>query len=216
MLRVLAKLLLLILPLTACAQSPSATPRAGVDYEVLEQGQRWLPVVKGRMEVVEFFAYWCGHCAHFQPMVDTWKKTKPKDVDFTYVPAVYDDAANSYASAYFAAEIADVLPKTHSQLFAAIHQEGNLPTSNATIDEMGTYFAERGLNRAKMIALMESKQVAERMKHAHAFAVANKLQKTPLLVLNGKYVISGQTLEDRLRTVDALIIQERKAAAGKR
>ena len=36
--RFFAWLLLLILPLTACAQAPAGPPQAGVDYEVLKEG----------------------------------------------------------------------------------------------------------------------------------------------------------------------------------
>ena len=209
--RAFAWLLLLILPLTACAQAPAGPPQPGVDYEVLPQGQRWQPPKAGRIEVVEVFAYWCHHCADFQSMVDTWKKTKPADVDFHYVPAAFDPE-DTYARAYFAAESAKAVAKVHQPLFDAIHERGSLPRSNATLDELGTWFAQLGLTRAKMVASMQSPAVDARMTQARDFAVANRVSGTPTLIVNGKYVIRSRRLEDRMRVVDALVAMERAAA----
>jgi thiol:disulfide interchange protein DsbA len=214
MTRFFAWLLLLALPLTACAQAPAGPPRVGLDYEVLEGGQRWQPAPDGKIEVVEVFAYWCPHCADFQSMVDTWKKTKPADVNFVYLPAAFDPE-DAYARAYFAADLAKAVPKIHQPLFDAIHEEGALPRSNVSIDELGTWFGQRGLNRAKMVASMRSKEVDARMVRARAFAVANRVNSTPTLVVNGKYIVRARRLEDRLRVVDALVAMERAAAKAR-
>lgn len=209
MIRSLLLSLLLVLPSTACAQAPSAAPQPGVDYEVLEQGQRW-QAPNGKIEVAEVFAYWCSHCADFQPMVDAWKKKVPADVSFTYVPAAFD-LEDAYGKAYFAAEAAKAVANIHQPLFDAIHEEGALPR-NATVDELGTWFGQRGLNRAKIVASMQSKEVAGRMARANAFAVANRVKGTPTLIVNGKYVVRSRTLEERMRVVDALVAIERAAA----
>lgn len=211
MTRFLAWLLLLTLPLAACAQAPAGPPRVGLDYEVLEGGQRWQQAPDGKIEVVEVFAYTCPHCADFQPMVDAWKKTKPADVNFVYLPAAFDPE-DAYARAYFAVDLAKALPKTHQALFDAIHEQGALPRSNASIDELGTWFGQHGLNRAKMVASMRSKDVDARMARARAFAIANRVGSTPTLIVNGKYIVRARRLEDRWRVVDGLIAMERAAA----
>jgi thiol:disulfide interchange protein DsbA len=204
-------LLLLLLPLTACAQKAPAVPlQVGVDYEVLDKGQRWQPA-NGKIEVVEVFAYWCPHCADFQTLIDDWKKTMPADVSFSYVPAAFEPE-DAYGKAYFAADAAKAVAKIHQPLFDAIHEDGELPRTNATLDEIGTWFAKRGLNRARMVGLMQSKEVAAQMTRARAFAVANRVVGTPSLVVNGKYVVRAQTYNDRIRVLDALIALERAAA----
>lgn len=213
--RLFAWLLLLLLPLNACAQAPAptGTPQAGVDYEVLPQGQRWAPAKPGRIEVAEVFAYWCHHCADFQPRVDAWNKTRPADVDFVYVAAAFDPE-DAFARAYFAAEIAKVLPRVHQGLYDAIHQTGSLPRSNASVDEIGAWFGRQGLNAAKLTASMRSPAVDERMRRAREFMIANRVGGTPTLVVNGKYVVRTRRQEDRMRVVDALIAMERAAMAS--
>jgi thiol:disulfide interchange protein DsbA len=205
-------LLLLLLPLSACAQAPAGPLVVGEDYEVLDKGQRW-QAPNGKIEVVEVFAYWCSHCAAFQPYVDTWKKKIPADVSFAYVPAAFDQE-DVYGKAYFAAESAKAVAKIHQPMFDAVHEEGMLPR-NATVDEIGTWFAQRGLNRARMVGSMQSKAVAAQMTRARDFAVANRVGGTPTLVVNGKYVVRTRSNEDRIRVLDALIALER-AAASKR
>lgn len=209
--RLLAGLVLLcLLPLAACGQSAPTPLQEGVDYEVLKAGQRWQKP-DGRIEVVEVFAYWCPHCDDFQPMVDAWKRKMPSDVRFAYVPAAFD-LEDTYATAYFAAERAGAVPRIHQAMFDAIHREGMLPRSNPTVDELGTWFGQRGLNRARMVGLLSSAEVAAQVQAARRFMLANHVKSTPTLVVNGKYVVRTPRQEDRFRVVDALIAMERAAA----
>ena len=207
-------LLLCALPLTACGQSAALVPREGVDYEVLKQGQRWQKP-DGKIEVVEVFAYWCPHCDDFQPMADAWKRTMPADVRFAYVPAAFDPE-DSYARAYFAAERAGAVAKIHQPMFDAVHRKGTLPHSNPTNDELGTWFGQHGLNRARIVALLSSAEVAAQVQAARRFMGANHVSSTPTLVVNGKYVVRTSRPEDRFRVVDALVAMERAAGAAKK
>ena len=192
-------MLLLLLPLIACAQV------LGDDYETLGEGsRRWAPAQPGKVEVVELFAYTCGHCADFHPLIDAWKKKAPKHVRFSYVPATFD-MENAYARAYFAAEKAGVLDRVHGPLFKAIHEDGTVPKHNATVDELATFFATLGLDRAKMAALMRSPEVDASMERAREFAVANKLGVTPSVLVDGRYLLNGNSKEDRMRILDELV-----------
>lgn len=191
--------LLLLLPLTACAQV------FGDDYETLGEGsQRWTPAQAGKVEVVELFAYTCGHCADFHPLIETWKAKAPKHVRFSYVPATFD-MDNAYARAYFAAEKAGVLDRVHGALFKAIHEDGTVPKYNATVDELAMFFESQGLDRAKMATLMRSPEVDASMQRARDFAVANKLGSTPSVLVDGRYLLNGRSAEDRLRILDELV-----------
>lgn len=216
MLRFALSLAFLILPLSACGQTASsAQAQAGETYELAPKPGTWLPE-KGKIEVVEYFSYTCGHCAQFQPMVDAWKKNLPKDVVFRYLPNAYD-VEFPYSRAYFAAEAAGALPKVHNDLFVAIHEDGRVPRNNATIDELAAYFAQRGLDREKMSAAMRSVAVTEQMKRAKQFVIDKRLGGTPTLVVAGKYVIKGETYREYLENLDKAIAMERanRAAAAK-
>jgi protein dithiol oxidoreductase (disulfide-forming) len=130
-------------------------------------------------------------------------------VRFTYVPAVFssDDA---FARAYFAAEDAGALGRTHDALFRAIHDEQIL-ASNATLDEIAWFYGEHGLVPAKMKAAMTSPATTARLQRARDFALRSGVEGTPSLVINGRYRVRGRTHDDTLRIASQLIAQLRAA-----
>jgi len=208
MTRRLAILLLLLLPLLACAQSP--TPVEGEDYVVIPGGQPWAPR-NGRIEVVEVFAYTCPHCANFQPKLEAWQRKLPRDVRVSYVPAAYNPNDN-YGRAYFAAEQLGVLGRTHAELFEAIHTAQTVPMSHASIDELATFYRAQGVDTARFKAAIDGPAVAAKMQHARDFVLASGLEGTPTLIVDGKYRVQASTHEEALRVADQLIAMERAAA----
>jgi thiol:disulfide interchange protein DsbA len=199
-------LLALLLPLAAAAsQPPAAKPAplvAGTDYIEIPGGTPYQPL-DGKVEVVEIFAYWCHHCADFQPKVEAWKRTLPANVRFTYVPAAFD-SADPFARAYFAADMAGALGKTHHALFSAIHEEESLP-KNASIDQIAAFYGRLGLDTAKMKASMQGFVVGGKLVKARDFAIRSGLEGTPTLIVNGKYRIKGRNYDEQLRIADQLI-----------
>lgn len=207
MIRRLALLLFVSLPLLAGAQS--SAPVQGEDYVVIPDGQPWMPL-DGKIEVVEIFSYTCHHCAEFQPELEAWQRKLPRDVRVSYVPAAYDPGDN-YARAYFAAEQLGVLGKTHAELFAAIHSAQSVPMSNASLDELATFYQQQGVDGAGFKAAASSPPVAAKLRHAREFAIASGLKGTPTLIVDGKYRVQAPTHEEALRVADQLIAMERAA-----
>jgi thiol:disulfide interchange protein DsbA len=204
-LSVLLALALLWLP--ALAQHHDHDHGAAEGYELIEDGLRLAPA-DGRIEVVEVFAYTCGHCANFQPLVDAWLRKLPDDVRFTYLPTAYDPN-DAYARSYFAAESLGVLKRIHGEAFIAIHRNQSLPPRGATASEMAAFAAEHGADPDRFLAAMASAETDARMAAARTFAVRNGVYGTPTLVINGKYRVQGRTLSDTLRIADQLIARER-------
>jgi thiol:disulfide interchange protein DsbA len=200
-------LALLAWPVAQATASPDA-PVAGTDYVVIEDGQPYRPL-KGRIEVVEVFGYWCIHCAHFQPEIDAWKRKLPRDVRFTYVPAIFHDN-DPFARAYFAAERTGALARTHQALFDAVHVQQTL-AKNASVDELAAFYAAQGFPAPRMQAAMQDPAVNAQLAHAKAFALRSGVTSTPTLVVNGKYRVGGRTADERLRIAAALVAMERKA-----
>ena len=207
MIRFLAALFALLLPLSALAATPAAAPVAGEDYVLIDDGQPYQPLAGRKIEVVEVFGYWCHHCAEFQPHVEAWKQKLPADVRFTYVPAVFSDD-DPFARAYFAAADAGTLDRTHDELFRAIHDDRIL-ASNATIDEIAWFYGEHGLVPAKVKAAMTSPATTTRLQGARDFALRSGVEGTPSLVINGRYRVRGRTHDDTLRIASQLIAQLR-------
>jgi thiol:disulfide interchange protein DsbA len=208
----LASLLLACLPMASgLAQGRTAPPPVveGVDYVVIPDGRPW-QLLDGKIEVAEVFAYPCGHCRNFHPLVEAWKNTLPRDVRFSYVPAAFD-LQDRYARAFFAAEAQRALGKTHDATFRAIHDTQALPARGASTDEIAMFYAGLDVDAARFKAAMASPAMNARMDDARDFAVRTGVEGTPTVIINGRYRVQGRTLQDILRITDALIVQARAA-----
>lgn len=207
-------LVLCLLPLSALAQPfAPGTPRPGVDYEVLPTAQATYG--KGKIEVAEVFSYGCIHCFHFQPIVNTWKKTMPADVRWEYVPAAFGGAFDSFARAFLAAQILGVQPKTHDAVFKAVFVDHMI--NSAEPEELADMYAKLGVDRAKFLKTIQGPEVTAKLAHARDFALRTGISGTPTIVVNGKYRVDGNNqggLEGIFKTVDFLIAAERELAAS--
>lgn len=184
-------------------------PVAGTDYVVIENGQPFNQVA-GSIEVAEVFAYSCGHCAAFEPLVKAWKARLPADVNFVAVPAVFDER-DQFPRAFYASQAMGTLEQTHDATFAAIHLERRLrPIDGA--DAIAAFYAGLGVDAARFTSTMQSFAVNANLGRARQFAVRSGVQATPTMVVGGKYRVTGGTsLEDVLRITDHLVAMERAA-----
>ncbi|MFA6985480.1 MAG: thiol:disulfide interchange protein DsbA/DsbL [Arenimonas sp.] len=226
MLRRLLAPVLFLASLAACAQPatppptakpatrPAAAapaPRLGTDYEVLPVPQPKYGV--GRIEVAEVFSYRCIHCAEFQPLINTWKKTMPADARWEYVPAVFGGSWDDFARAYFAADILGVHKKTHDAAFKGIFVDELIKTG--TPEEIADMYAKFGVDRAKFLGTMQSFGVTAKLNRARQFALRTGVSATPTIIINGKYRVTAtrdRGFAGMLATVDYLIARERAAA----
>lgn len=232
MLRRLLAPVLFFVSLAACAQPaaptaakpaarpaptmPSFVPQAGKDYTVLATPQPTFGV--GRLEVAEVFSYRCIHCAEFQPKVNAWKKSFPADARFEYVPAVFGGTWDTFARAYFAAQVLGVQPRTHDLVFKGVFVD-NI-AGEGKLEDIAAMYARWGVDKAKMLATMNSFGVTAKLNRAKQFAMRTGVNSTPTLIVAGKYrveVTPERGFDGMIATTNWLLAQERaaKAAAAK-
>lgn len=199
--------LTLCLPLALAAQ-PAAALESGRDYMVLNPAQ--MPETKGKVEVVEFFAYTCPHCFELEPDLNAWARKLPKDVVLKRVPAVFSEKWEPMARAYYALEALGLLEKMHGDVFNAIHvDEKDITSAEAFLD----WAAKRGVNRARLSDAFNSFGVAAKVARAKQMSKAYRLTGVPALAVGGKYLTSASMTgshQKALEAVDALIAMERR------
>ncbi|WP_133500548.1 thiol:disulfide interchange protein DsbA/DsbL [Cognatilysobacter terrigena] len=205
-----AAVALLALPLATVAAP--RTPVQGEDYEVLETAAPYQPV-KGTVEVAEVFGYPCPHCAHFEPVLESWVRTLPKQARFVAVPADFRSDWIPYARAYFAAQNLGVAQRTHAAMYAALHTDETLPLSGAAPDEIATFYQRYGIAPAKFIAAYNAPAVDAQMKRAHDFIVRSQVDGTPTLIVAGRYKVTSDTRDGQLATALWLVQREIASAA---
>ena len=202
--------------------TPDATATAGTtaadglvggrDYVDIANGMPFAPKA-GTIEVVEVFGYTCPHCAHFEPMLEAWAAKQPPDVNLVRVAAPFGGWWQPFAKGYYAAESLGLVEKTHAAMFTAIHEEKALPTppTIATDKQVAGFYKQHGVEPVAFEQRMNSPEVAQQLARAGAFLARSGADSTPTMVVDGKYRVIGQSPEDTLRIVDALVARERAA-----
>ncbi|MDT8281435.1 MAG: thiol:disulfide interchange protein DsbA/DsbL, partial [Gammaproteobacteria bacterium] len=108
------KLLVFLLLITSSTMIHAADYKEGVDYKRVAIQ----PTDTGdTIEVLEFFWYGCPHCYHFEPYISDWKKTKPANVEFVRVPAVFRPDWEIQARTYYALSNMGVIEDLHIRIF---------------------------------------------------------------------------------------------------
>ena len=207
----LSLLLLILLPLAACAADKKAPPVEGEDYVLIDGGQPYAPLA-GKVEVAEVFGYTCPHCAHFEPTLEAWTAKQPAYVRVTPVPAAFGGFWDAFARAYFAADTLGVAKRSHRAMFDAIHEKHTVPTQNVAPEELAAFYVAYGVPQQRFI---KSAAVEDKVKAAREFATRAKIPGTPALVVNGRYLITARDYTDMLRVADYLIAREHAAPAAR-
>ncbi len=206
--------LLVMLPLAACAATPANAPLVeGKDYERIAKSGPFQPLA-GKIEVVEVFGYTCPHCAHFEPQLEAWAAKLPADVRFTPVPAAFGGVWDAWALAYYAADEVGVAKRSHAAVFKALHEDGSLPMQNVSTDELANFYTAYGVSADRYKQALRGDAVQKKVAEARAFAQRTQVPGTPAIIINGQYLVRGNSFEDQLRVASKLI-SEARARGGR-
>jgi thiol:disulfide interchange protein DsbA len=185
---------------------------AGKNYFLVDPPQ---PTATGdKVEVLEVFSYACVHCAHFQPYAEKLRAALPAYAEFDYMPAVFTPQWEPFARAFYTAQSLGVLKETHQALFDAIHRD-HLPMRS--IEDLATFYAKHGVDRAKFLAASGSFEVERKLARARDIVRADGIDGTPSIVVNGKYRATGASAggyEQLIELVKWLVEKEHAAKAG--
>lgn len=207
----LAGLLLAVPAFAADTAAPATNWEAGKNYFAITPAQ---PTATGsKVEVLEVFSYACPHCAHFQPYAEQIKQSLPAGAVFGYMPAIFNPTWEPYARAYYTAESLGVVDKTHQDLFDALHRD-HIPMR--TIDDLATFYAEHGVDKAKFLATANSFEVESKLSRAREMVKNYGVDGTPSIIVNGKYRVTGASAGGYPQLIDLvnyLVKQELEASS---
>jgi thiol:disulfide interchange protein DsbA len=217
--RLVAALLAMLITGSVFAQP---APVVGRDYSLINPPQ----ATDGkRIEVIEFFWYGCIHCYHLEAPLKAWLKRKPADVEFRYVPAIFDSASWSpLARAYYALDAMGLGEKYHDDIFHAIHRDGQ----KAMVTDprvLADWLATKGVDKQKFLDTYNSFAVNGRTQRSMDMTRAYDVPGTPTLVVDGKYLTAPSmtvnpnnsvNYERFFQVLDQLIARARKERAGQK
>jgi thiol:disulfide interchange protein DsbA len=181
---------------------------AGKDYMAL---QTPMPIsVPGKIEVIEFFGYWCPHCMAFEPKLESWIKTLPADVAFKRIPVAWQNGQMAYQKLFYALEAMGVNNDVHLKVFKALQEQHLRLDGDANIAAFATAI---GIDKSKLADGLKAFSVDSKIRIANQQAKSYQIEGVPSLVVNGKYVTSPEMAKGEvqaLRVVDTLIQSARK------
>ena len=204
----LALPLLFALPF-GLAQAQSG-PVAGKDYVEIQNGRPLDPPAAGTVVVEEFFSYVCPACNAFEPLLVAWSAKQPPYVKVVKVPATFRADFLTYAKTYYAAEALGLVEKTHQAVFNAIHVTHKLPAEGDKMDEekIAAFYADYGVSKADFLNAMRSFGVDVKVRRATDHMQKSKVPSTPTLIVNGRYLVKGDSYQQMLDIAAALVEKE--------
>ncbi len=189
-------------------QAQGGPPVEGRDYLRVAQP---VPVPDGKVDVVEFFGYWCPHCNAFEPVLDAWAKKLPAYVNFRRMPVAFNAAHEPMQRLFFALDSLGLVESLHRKVFAALHVQRLRLDKEADI---GDWVKNNGADATKVLDAMKSFSVATKIRQSKQLAEGFKIDGVPTLGIQGRFMTSPSiagTPERALAAADALIAQSHKA-----
>jgi thiol:disulfide interchange protein DsbA len=174
------------------------------------------PTVGGadKIEVAEFFWYGCPHCYDFERHINGWADTKPANVRFVRIPAMWNNGLQLHGQLYYTEEvlagngtIKDPVA-FRDAIFGEYHRRGNRLGSK---DAIQTLFARFDVSADDFERAWSSFEVDQKMRVAADLARRYGIANVPSMVVNGKYRTGGAeagSYETLLEVIDELVARE--------
>jgi len=162
------------------------------------------------VEVAEVFWYGCSHCFNFDPIVNNWEKNLPDGVNFIRLPVMWNPTNEIHARLFYTLEALGQLDALHQAIFTEMHINNNMLTSEADII---AFVGKNGVSTDDFKKTFRSFAVESKLKRAKNLTQRYRIQSVPLLVINGKYLTSGDDIKnfnDMLAVADELIAREQQ------
>jgi thiol:disulfide interchange protein DsbA len=163
----------------------AADPQGGKDYVVLPSA---LPTDTGKkVEVIEFFAYYCPHCYAFEPLLSAWVAKQGDNIVFKRVHVPGGASVLAQQSLFYTLDAMGLLNQYHQKVFDAMHQQ-HLRLSGD--EQVFDWVAQNGIDRAKFVETYRSFGLQAKLRRASAMMDSYAVDHWPFVVIDGRFVTS--------------------------
>ena len=196
-----------ILLIIFCHSANATKYIEGVHYEQLPYPVT-TNVEPGSIEVVEIFWYGCPHCYELEPYIDKWLKSKPQNVVFTRLPAVFNKLWEVHAKAYYALFLMEALDQANRIIFEGMHAQGRLLKN---LDSITRFLKQNNIDDKKFASLYVADDVKKLVSEAGDLVDAYDIHGVPAIIVDGKYRVTGKmagSYQGMLDITDYLVKRE--------
>ena len=162
----------------------------------------------GKVEVLEFFAYGCIHCANLEPSFEAWAKKQAPDVKVKRIPSPVPIMGIDSTVVYYTLEALGQLDRLHAKIFNAAHLEKVVIGNPAMLNK---WLEKNGVDPKKYEEAQKSFSVVTKANRARKMVEDYKIHATPTIVVNGRFSVEQGNggAEAMFANIDELIGQAR-------
>ena len=174
----------------------------GKDYTVLPKP---IPQQQAdKIEVLEFFGYFCVHCYHLDPVLLNHTKTFAKDTYLRTEHVVWQPEMLGLARVAAAVDDSGLKRQANSAIFQAVYEQKINLADSATFKQWAQ--AQKSFDGKKLIAAYDSPASLNRAKKMEELTVAYRIGSTPTVIVGGQYQVKfGNDWNAGMKTIDELV-----------
>ena len=162
-----------------------------------------------QIEVVLGFSYICPHCFEFEPFIEAWRERQQDDIDFHYLPAVWNESMELFARVYLTAQFLEVEEMVRQSMFRALLIEQKRLSN---IDEIADFVSELGVDKVEFLEAYYAEHADKQIEQVRSKLSSYNLAGVPEIIVNGKYRIDrvrAGGLSGMLKVLDYLVRKEK-------
>jgi thiol:disulfide interchange protein DsbA len=166
----------------------------------------------GTVEVLEFFAYGCIHCASLEPSLEEWAKRQPADVKLVRVPAAFAIRGVDSVPLFYTLQAMGQIERLHNKILIAINNDN---VNLAVPALLNKWLAANGVNPAKYEEVQKSFSVQTNITRGRKMTTDYKVDSTPMIVVNGRASVSANGGPQRMFAMVDQLVNEARAGMAK-
>ncbi len=189
---------------------PAYALTEGKDYEEMPVTIDSLPENKNKIEITEFFAYWCPHCYDLEPIISKYSKNLASDTVFRAEHVVWvKDRDFGLARLAAAVQQSGLKYRANQLIFDALVRDrinlGDPEILNKWASE------QKSFNGKRLLDAYNSFNNQNMAKQMEDWTGKYGIDGTPTVVVGGKYKVKfSQGYEAGMKTIDELVEKVRQ------
>ena len=191
-------------------QVPVVTPITVTTVAIFKQLNKPSVYKPGKVKIIEFFRFDCGHCYSLNQEMPNLKKKYGDKIEITYIPMLWrtistDDAFMKSIEAYIIANDMGKGDEMKDALFKAVFIDDKDISNLFILEDIGR---DVGLNSDFIVALKNG-DVRNRATANIRLAEDFQIDETPTIIVNGNLKITqsmtGETISQMVKNIDVVI-----------
>lgn len=159
-----------------------------------------------KIEVVEFFGYFCPHCQRLDPIILRHVRTLPADTVYRTEHVVWQPQHLPFARLLAAVNQAGVKRQANPAIFQAVINEGKNLGDETTFRA----WAQQQAFGSKLLAAYDDPKSSAAAQNMQQLTERYQIQSTPQVIVGGKYELTfANGFEAGMKTLDELVAKVR-------